>query len=212
MSRAVLPVDDVQFRKYALEFEAAMKSLPNTGGLSRRQMAKLRTAIEEFEMASARHLEVRELLADLAREKEIKRAPVKNLLFEFVTATGYDPKAMEQARKHPKASTPSEQPEPRSDAYGTPSLRLESELGKVIVYFGEVPDWASGVCIYRRQVGETEYDMRHFAHQSPYEDEVTGSSAEYEYRARYWVRATNELSKPCEPVRITAGGELVAAQ
>lgn len=102
----------------------------------------------------------------------------------------------------------------RSVGAEVPGVRLEVDVGRVIIHFGTnpederrngKPEWAIGANIYIRAEGETDYRLLAFDTASPYVWEYRGAPQRFYFRVAYRGRGERDEGTWSDEVGVVVG-------
>lgn len=222
MSGNYFPANDEHLRTWLMNFATVLGNNLAQVGLVAADVAPLDADLVDFDMALTNYLSQKTLMTSASNQKKETRAEAIETLRPLVRRIQEHPGMTDALRgllglpergggNIPLGETPV--------TLLTPVLLLEPGVGQVIVHWGPNPKnernngkpaGVKSANIYRKQAGESSYQLVGTATKSPYLDPVTGPGTDYIYVVRY--RGTNplDLSNESEAAAVAARGEVAA--
>lgn len=212
-----IPINDSEFRAWICRFLSELPAHLTDFGLSPSDIASITSDADEFDAALSEHIHAHSLAQAATQRKKAARTALESGLREIVRRINNHPAMTNPIRA--RFGLRERKPYRSRVTAGseTPRIHLETRTGAVVVHFGTNPQnelrngkpkWALGCNIYRRKMGEKDYQLIAFATSSPFIDEINESAVHVSYAAAYRSRRGTEVGPMGSPVSVAAGGAM----
>lgn len=197
-----MPARDVELLSWAKRFAEELAPYVEQKRIAEDRYSELMAALQEYDAAVQEHERLAALVAATTMDKMNKKTPLMRILRSLAETVKYDNDKGFDPNFDGKDPNAKAKRTPQADQRRAPAISLATRPGRVIVRLDEVPAWASGICVYRRKRGETQFEMLAFTKSRKYVDEIDGEPSKYEYAARFWLKKENVVSPESRVVRI----------
>lgn len=215
MNWEYIPSNDTEAVKWMKRFLEAANALATQLGVAPDELTPLANALDAYALTIQQVYDTRLALRTAVAAKRDARQHARRLFRQMAQRMNHHPAITNDLRVQLGLRPRKQGRKRKGVGDDVPSVRLEVDVGRVVIHFGTEPeneqrntkpDWAIGANIYIKADDEAEYRLLAFDTASPYVWEYRGAPKRFSFRVAYCGRGERDEGTWSEEVVVSVGG------